>query len=230
MADNTLAVELREGAGKGVARKIRALGRVPAVIYGHGKATVSLVLDPSALESMLRGSSAGMNTLIQLEGDASVSGKTVLVKDLQRDPVRGQVIHADLFEIDITERISVSVAVHITGTAEGVTMGGLIDHVLREIDLDCLPNAIPDEIVVDVTHLMVGDAIHVSDLEIPEGVHVRTHVDLPVVSVVTPAVEEEPEVEEGEELAEGEEGAEEGAEAPKAEDGAADTESGGGGS
>ena len=209
MAENTLAVELREATGKGVARKIRAAGRVPAVIYGHGKASVSLTLDPVVLESMLRKSGAGINTLIELEGDTAVSGRTVLVKELQRDPVWGYVVHADLFEIDTSERISVSVPIHLTGTAEGVTMGGLIDHVLRDIDLDCLPNAIPDSFEVDVTHLMVGEAIHVSDLEVPEGVHIRTHVDLPVVSVVTPAVEEEPEVE-GEEVAEGAEAPAEG--------------------
>jgi large subunit ribosomal protein L25 len=129
------------------------------------------------------------------------------VKELQREPVRGGVVHADLFEIDTTERISVSVPVHLTGIAEGVTMGGLIDHVLREIDLDCLPNAIPDSFEVDVTHLQVGDAIHVSDLTVPEGIHIQTNADLAVVSVVTPAVEEEPEVVEGEEavVAEGEE-------------------------
>ena len=211
MAENTLAVELREATGKGVARKIRAAGRVPAVIYGHGKASVSLTLDPAVLESMLRKSGAGINTLIELEGDTVVSGRTVLVKELQRDPVWGYVVHADLFEIDTSERISVSVPIHLTGTAEGVTMGGLIDHVLRDIDLDCLPNAIPDSFEVDVTHLLVGEAIHVSDLEVPEGVHIRTHVDLPVVSVVTPTVEEEPEVEE-EEVAEGDEAPAEGEE------------------
>ena len=200
MAENTLAVELREGTGKGVARKLRAAGRVPAVVYGHGKTSLSLTLEPSELESMLRKSHAGMNTLIQLAGDAAVSGKTVLVKELQRDPVYGQVVHADLFEIDTTERISVSVPVHVKGTAEGVTMGGLLDHVLREIDLDCLPNAIPDEFVVDVTRLELGDVIHVSDLDVPAGVHIRTHADLAVVSVVAPSVEEEePEAEEGEE-------------------------------
>jgi large subunit ribosomal protein L25 len=206
VADITLAVELREATGKGVARKLRAAGRVPAVVYGHGKTNVSLTLDPRVLENMLRKSHAGMNTLIQLTGESSVNGKTVLVKDLQRDPVSRSVVHADLFEIDTTERIAVSVPVHITGSAEGVKMGGLLDHVLREIDLDCLPNAIPDEIIVDVAHLEMGDAIHVSDLEVPEGVHIRTHAELPVVAVIVPSVEEEPEVAEGEEApAEGEE-------------------------
>ena len=208
MAENTLAVEPREGTGKGFSRRLRAAGRVPAVVYGHGKESVSLTLDAGVLEAMLRKSHAGMNTLIELEGDAKVKGRTVLVKELQRDPVLGFVIHADLFEIDTTERISVSVPIHLTGIAEGVTMGGLIDHVLREIELDCLPNAIPDGFTVDVTRLVMGEAIHVSDLDVPDGVHIRTHAELPVVSVVAPTVEEEPEVEEVEEgVAETEEGA-----------------------
>jgi large subunit ribosomal protein L25 len=198
VAENTLAVESREGTGKGIARRLRVAGRVPAVVYGHGKESVSLTLDARVLEAMLRKSHAGLNTLIELEGDAKVAGRTVLVKDLQRDPVRGFVIHADLFEIDTTERISVSVPVHVTGTAEGVTLGGLLDHVLREIELDCLPNAIPDEFVVDVTSLNMGDAIHVSDLAVPDGVHIRTHTELPVVSVVAPTIEEEPDVDEEE--------------------------------
>lgn len=224
MAENTLAVEIREGTGKGVARKLRVTGRVPAVVYGHGKASVSLTLDPAVLESMLRKSHAGLNTLFELAGDASVNGKTVLVKELQRDPVRGNMVHADLFEIDTTERIAVSVPVHVIGTAEGVTLGGLLDHVLREIELDCLPSAIPDELIVDVTNLIMGEAIHVSDLEVPEGVHVRTHADLPVVSIVAPTVEEEPEVEEGAEaVAEGDEPKADDAKGTEAESGSKDS-------
>jgi large subunit ribosomal protein L25 len=201
VAENTLAVESREGTGKGIARRLRVAGRIPAVVYGHGKESVPLTLDATVLETMLRKSHAGLNTLIELKGDAKVAGKTVLVKDLQRDPVRGFVIHADLFEIDTAERISVSVPVHLTGTAVGVTLGGLLDHVLREIELDCLPNAIPDEFVVDVTSLKMGEGIHVSDLVVPAGVHIQTHAELPVVSVVAPTIEEEPGVEEAEAVA-----------------------------
>jgi large subunit ribosomal protein L25 len=204
VAENTLPVESREGTGKGFARRLRVAGRIPAIVYGHGKESLALTLDPGALETILRSSHAGLNTLIELAGEAKVKGKTVLVKELQRDPVQGFVIHADLFEIDKTERISVSVPVHLKGIAEGVTMGGLLDHVLREIELDCLPNAIPDEFVVDVSRLNVGEGIHVSDLEVPDGVHIRTHVELAVVSVVAPAAEEEPaEVEEDAAAAEG---------------------------
>jgi len=128
----------------------------------------------------------------------------VLVKELQRGPVRGDLVHADLYEVDPNARVRVSVPVHLRGTAHGVTMGGLIDHSLRVIELDCLALAIPDEILVDVEALDVGDSVHVSDLVLPEGVELVTQAELSVVSVVAPRVEEEPVVEE--EAAEGLEG------------------------
>lgn len=210
MSENVLAVELRDGTGKGVTRKIRRAGRVPAVIYGHGKATLSLSLDPKSLESILKASDAGVNTLIGLEGDSAISGKTVLVKELQRDPIDGFLMHADLFEVDPEEKIAISVPVHVVGTAEGITMGGILDHALREVELECLPSAIPDAIELDVTALSLGDSIHVRDLVVGEGISVRTHEELPVVSVILPTVvEEEPEVSDEElegEAAEGEAG------------------------
>lgn len=205
VSETTIAVEIREGAGKGVARKLRAAGRVPAVLYGHGLASIRLSLDPSALEHVIKSSDAGLNTLIALEGDATVAGKTVLVKELQRDPVRGQMLHADLFEVDPRERITVSVPLQVVGTAPGVSLsGGLLDHSIREIELDCLPRAIPDTIEVDVSSLELGDSLHVRDLVLPEGVELKTDSDLSVISIVAPSVAEEAVAEaEEEELVEG---------------------------
>jgi len=227
VSENVLAVELRDGTGKSVTRKLRRAGRVPAVVYGHGKASVSLTFDPKSLESILKTSDAGLNTLIGLEGDSVIAGKTVLVKELQRDPIHGSLVHADLFEVDPEEKIAVSVPVHVVGMAEGITMGGILDHALREIELECLPSAIPDAIELDVTSLKLGESIHVRDLTVAEGVSVRTHDELPVVSVILPTVvEEEPTVTDEElegEVVEGEaaEGDSDGSEAstsPKTED------------
>ena len=227
MSENVLAVELRDGTGKSVTRKLRRAGRVPAVVYGHGKASVSLTFDPKSLESILKTSDAGVNTLIGLEGDSVIAGKTVLVKELQRDPIHGSLVHADLFEVDPEEKIAVSVPVHVVGMAEGITMGGILDHALREIELECLPSAIPDAIELDVTSLKLGESIHVRDLTVAEGISVRTHDELPVVSVILPTVvEEEPTVTDEElegEVVEGEaaEGDSDGSEAstsPKTED------------
>jgi large subunit ribosomal protein L25 len=125
-------------------------------------------------------------------------------------------VHADLFEIDAAQSITVSVPVHVVGIPTGVSLdGGLLDTVLREVEVDCLPQSIPEHIDVDVAHLTLGDSIHVSDLQLPADVEMKTHGDLAVVSVVAPTVEEEPVVEEEAlEGVAGEEAPEAGAEPP----------------
>ncbi len=225
MAENALNVETRQGAGKGVARKLRAAGRIPGVCYGKGEPSFSVSLDPRALRHLLEQSEAGMNTLINLavEGGGSFDGKMVLVRELQKDPVEGSYLHADFFAVDVQHAVEVSVPIHITGRAPGVELGGILDQALREIDLECLPLAIPSEILVDVSELDVGQSLHVSDLALPAGVELRSDPGLSVVSVVAPAkveeVVEEAEVEgevEGEEAAaEDKEGAAEASEAAK---------------
>jgi large subunit ribosomal protein L25 len=211
---STINVEVREQSGKGVARKLRAVGRIPAVLYGQGQDPVALALEPRGLEKLLH--SEGHNALFDLDGDETVKGRTVLVKALQRHPVRGELMHADFFEIDARKTITVSVGIHLVGTPVGVSLdGGLVDHSLREIELDCLPRSIPESIDVDITELHLGDTLHVSDLPLPEGVEIRTAGELGVVSVVAPRVEE---VEEGVEAAE----VEGEAAAPEAEEAAGD--------
>ena len=221
MAENELAVEVREGTGKGPARRLRASGRVPAVCYGRGAKSLGISLDPLALDQLLKGSTAGMNTLIalQVEGGGEYHGKPMLVKELQRNPVSRQILHADLYAVNLQEAIQVSVPIHLEGSPEGVKMGGILDQTLREVELECMPQAIPEELRLDVSELLIGQSLHVRDLAIPEGATLLSDLDLSVVTVATPAVEEEPVAEavEGEPVAEGEE-------APEAE--AADGEAG----
>jgi large subunit ribosomal protein L25 len=194
VAENALRVQIRDAAGKGVARKLRAAGRIPGVVYGRSVPPVRVSLDPRLLRRLLLRSEAGLNTLFELEveGGGPLQGKPVLIRDLQRDPVRGAYLHADLLAVDLQQRIQVSVPVHLTGKPRGVEMGGILDHSLREIVLSCLPTAIPKEIPVDVSALEIGQSLHVRDLALPEGVGLRTDLDLSVVSVVTPAVEAAP--------------------------------------
>jgi len=207
VAVNALVAEVRDATGKGVARKLRAAGRIPAVVYGRGTESRAISVDPKALVQLLQKGGAGMNTLIELSVDGTA--KTVLVKELQRDPVRGRPLHTDFYLVDLDQKVEVSVPIHLIGRPEGVELGGILDHPLREIELECLPRAIPESIDVDVSALDVGDSIHVRDLELPEGVSVQSDVNLAVASVVAPVAVEEPvaeEVEEGEEaVAEGEE-------------------------
>lgn len=193
MGEISLAVEVREGTGKGPNRQLRRNGRIPAVVYGTKLDSVSISLDPSVLDKLIKTSHAGLNTLIDLEGPSEVSGRTVLIKELQREPVRGALIHADLFEIDADVKVRVNVPIHLAGIAHGVTMGGLLDHALREIEIDCLARAIPDEIIVDVSGLDVGESVHVSDLDLPADVELHTPADLSVVSVVAPLEAEDAE-------------------------------------
>lgn len=210
MAETHLEVQAREKTGKGVARKLRVAGQIPAVLYGGGRPAFSLSLNPLHLHKVLHGSEMGMNTLIDLKvsGHAELDGKTVMVRDLQRDPVKGTFIHADLYEVDLSQKIEVQVPLHLTGKSKGVEFsGGILDHALREVEVRCLPRAIPDEFLVDVTDLELGDSLHVRDIGLPEGVEMISDGDLSLVSVVAPTKEEEPVVEEA---AEGEEGAAEG--------------------
>lgn len=217
MAENTLSVEMRQATGKGVARKLRAAGRIPGVCYGQSQSQ-AITLDPRALDRLIRGSATGVNTLIDLkvEGGGHFDGKKMLLKEMQRDPVTSAPLHADFFAVDLTHTIDVAVPIHVVGIPPGVTMGGILDQVLRELHLECLPDSIPEEIVADVSELDIGMSIHVRDLPLPADVKLLSDGDLSVVSVAMPkAVEEEVPVEE--EVAEGEVEGEEPAAEPAAE-------------
>jgi large subunit ribosomal protein L25 len=222
-------VSPRSGAGKGVARRLRAGGRIPGVCYGREIPAASISLDARALERLISTSEAGVNTLIGLsvEGGGAYDGRQVLIKELQRDPVTGRLLHADFYAVDLTQVVKVSVPIHVRGMPEGVKMGGILDQSLRELELECLPQAIPTEILVDVSALVIGQSLHVRDLDLPADVELVSDPDLSVVSVMVPAAEEvaAPEAAEvavGEEAAEG---AEPGA-APAGAEGAGE-ESGG---
>ena len=193
MADVALDVEIRSDKGKGAARKLRAAGKIPGVCYGRGQAPQSVSLDPRSLERLIASSATGINTLIDLRvtGGGDYHGRVVLVKDLQRDPVSARALHADFFAVDLEQAIEVSVPIHMTGAAPGVTNGGILDHALRELQIECLPRAIPDQILVDVSQLEIGMSLHVRDLVLPEGVKLISDPDLSVVSVVVPAALEE---------------------------------------
>ena len=136
MADNALTAAVRENAGKGVARKLRATGRIPGVFYGNAREPLAISLDPQELEHLLAESDAGMNTLIDLTVKGNGDGGTtlVLVKDIQRDPIRGIALHADLLAIDVSKTITATIPIRVEGTASGVSVSdGILDQALRDL-------------------------------------------------------------------------------------------------
>jgi large subunit ribosomal protein L25 len=183
-----LQVSLRDGRGKSVTRKLRAAGQVPAVIYGSGINPTPIVVESLDLAKALRG---GVNALIDLKGDKSIEGKPVLVKEIQRDPLSRKVVHCDLYAVNLKARLDVEVPIHFVGIPRGVALdGGVLEPLMRTIELSCMPLAIPESIDVDVSNLGIGDAIHVRDLALPGDVVLKTDAELTVTHVVAPRLEE----------------------------------------
>jgi len=185
-----LAAEIRTGGGKGAARQLRRKGRVPAVLYGQGEC-VLLTLDPEALREVLR-AHAGSTALINvtIAGATAKATRIALLRDYQLDPVSGDVLHADLFEVLMNKAIRVKVPVSVIGgQPAGVKEGGLLQHNTREIHVECLPSALPDSIPVDASALVIGQGIHVRELQPIAGVRILDDPDQMVVSVAAPMSE-----------------------------------------
>lgn len=188
MEQVTLSVETRQEKGKSVARKLRAAGRLPGVVYGIGE-NVPVVVDPRTIERILRSETA-RNKVYKLEG-SGIAGKNVLVKDYQVDPVSRRLLHVDLLEIDVSQKITVTVPVTLIGKAAGVASGGVLNIIEREVQLRCLPTNVPTHIEVDVTALEIGDSIHLDSVKLPEGVEKALTRNETLVACVPPAKEED---------------------------------------
>ena len=197
--DATLQAEKREGRGKNEARRLRAQGRIPAVLYGaeKGKA-VEIAVDPKVLLRILH-SESGVNTLIGLQGIGSGGGETrVMVKEYQLDPIDHKLLHADFYQVAMDKAITVTVPILLKGEAKGVKQqGGIVDFVSREIEVECLPGDIPENITVDVSELMLHEGVRVRDLKtegakwtpISEGDTMIVHVVAPKAEEPEPAAE-----------------------------------------
>ncbi len=198
----TLPAEARQATGKGAARTLRREGRVPAVIYGHGRAAEALAIDATALQKVL--GNATMSTVI----DVSLDGKEpvkALIREIQRNPVRpAEILHLDLYEVRSDETVTVEVPVHLIGVPDGVrNAGGVLDHSLRELEIEVLPGNIPASIDIDVTALTIGHSIFVRDVQRPD-IEILNDPDVPICSVVPPRTEEAAVVTATEAVAEGE--------------------------
>ncbi len=217
MAEVELVAEPREGVGKGAARKARAAGKVPAVLYGPEVEPKRLAVDARELWHALH-TDAGTNVLInlQLDGDTFLT----MPREIQRDIVRGSLLHVDFLRIRRDVAIQVDVPIHLVGESVGVKEGGVVEHHLWELRVEVLPQDVPESLEADISDLAIGDSLHVSDIKIPGNVTVVTPMEETLVTVVPPPVlvveptEEELAAAEAAEAAapEGEEGAEPAAE------------------
>jgi large subunit ribosomal protein L25 len=182
-----LAVTVREKTGKGAARQLRRDGKVPAVLYGQGECLL-LTINPEPLIKILK-SHAGSTALISLDitGVKSKPKRTALLRDFQVDPVEGNVLHADLFEISMDKPIRVKVPLHVIGgMPAGVKEGGILHHNMRDLHIECLPSALPDFIEVDASPLNIGQGIHLKDITKKDGLRYLDDPDQMVVSVAAP--------------------------------------------
>ena len=181
MANTNLAAEQRSETGKGVARKLRAAGRIPAVVYGHNRAAESITVDARELERLLSRISAA-STVVEL-GLGGGTART-LIREIQRHPVKRHILHVDFQELVAGEKVTVSVPLVFVGTSIGVReQGGIFEEVMREISITVDPASIPNHVDVDISKLTIGHPIHVRDLQLPAGVTVLDDADLTVCSV-----------------------------------------------
>ena len=192
MANASLTATARATSGKGAARSLRREGSVPAVIYGHAREAQSLAVPSRDLEKLL-GTIAAGSTVVEL----SIDGKTsrTLIREIQRHPFKRHVLHVDFQELVAGEKITVSIPLVLHGVPEGVRLGGgILEQMMRDIEVEVDPANIPNHIDVDVSHLAVGHAVHVGELNIPAGVTVLADEEAPValVQISRAAIEAEP--------------------------------------
>src|SRR6266480_3088023 len=195
MATVSFSATARSTTGKGAARSLRSRGQVPAVIYGHGRHSQPLALNARDLDKMLSHIQAE-STVIEV----TVGGATAktLIREIQRHPIKRQILHVDFQALVAGEKVTVSIPIVLTGIPEGVRLeGAVLDQTLRELEIEVDPSNIPDHVELDVTNMVIGDSLHVSDIKVPEGVEIVDDPETSVAVVAAPraVIEETPAVE-----------------------------------
>ncbi len=187
--DITITATTRETRGKNEARRLRVKGFAPAIVYGAAKDAVSIAISPKDVAKILR-SGTGSNTIFNLDV-TGVENTPVMIVDWLNDPVKENILHVDLKRIDLTKRIVVKVPIHITGEAKGIKLqGGLLELITREVEIECLPDDIPEFFDVDVTELMIGANVRAADLALAESVKLLSPADAVIAHVVALKAEE----------------------------------------
>ena len=210
MAHYALAADVRTRKGKEAAKKLRSEKQMPAVFYGPQAGPVHLTVSTGDLQGILK-KITQESAIIDLKmagAGGDVQDATVMIKELQVDPLRGDYLHADFYEISMDKEITADIGINLVGEPVGVPRGGILQYIRREITVSCLPDKLVEQVDVDVSGLDIGDAVHIEDIQLPEGISTAQEGHLTVAVVAAPTVEEEKE-EEAEEI----EGLEEGEEA-----------------
>ena len=190
MATAQLSASTRDSVGKGAARTLRSAGQIPAVIYGHAREPLSLAIPAREVEKLLERVSAE-STVIELTLASGVA--RTLIREVQRHPFKKQILHIDFQELVAGEKVSVNVPIVLTGTPDGVRLsGGILSQVMSELSIRVDPVNIPRRVEADVTHVVIGHSLHVSDLKVPEGVEILDEPEATIAVVSAPKVEAEP--------------------------------------
>jgi large subunit ribosomal protein L25 len=198
----TIAAQVRESRGKNEARRLRVKGFSPAVLYGAGKDSIALTVSPKEVKRILH-SKTGHNTIFNLDV-AGAENTPVMIVDWLNDPVKENLLHVDLKRIDLTKRITVKVPVHTQGEPKGVKLqGGLLELITREVEIECLPDDIPAEFVIDVSELMIGQSVRAGELPLGDKIVLKSTPDAVIAHVVALKAEEVAAPAEGEVVAPG---------------------------
>ena len=198
-----LITEPREGTGTSYVKKLRAQDKIPAVLYKKGENAISLTLDKLELLKVLH-TAKGENVIVALtvKGSKKAKTRTVIVKEVQRHPIRDEILHVDFNEISLKEKITVKIPIQTKGESKGVKEGGILEHTLWEVEVECFPTQIPENVTVDISELEIGDVVHVRDLVLPEDVKLLTDPEQAVVTIESPVMAEVEETAAEEEAAE----------------------------
>jgi len=227
MEELFLDAEIREGLGRGKVKDLRDKGFVPAVVYADGKDALALKLSHRQLVQLVHQHRIeGVIINLNIKDDKKQKSRPCLIKEIQHDPVHGEIVHVDFNQISLTNAIKVNIPISAKGDAVGVKQeGGSLEHVLWEVEIECLPTSIPKDIEVDISQLKLGESIHIKDISVPAGVKILNDPGAIVLTVIAPMKEEapaeaveggekqEPEVIKEKKEVPGEAGAEEGKEA-----------------